>query len=249
LSFYWVIRNIGKLKGQMMQNYSCEKQTQTYARLAGFMYLFVLATYIIGSQITSSFSSDEGFSIVSNNIKSAETLYRIGLSIELIASLSTVLLGGAFYALLKTTRPNLALFALLWRTAEAIFGGIAVAISFAALQNYIGSSVSFSIDDRMVLASLLSSAKSAIFYISVSFFSVGSSIFFTLLYHSKLLPKLMSAFGIFASILAGFLVFISLISPTLSQNLVYAWGPIFIIEAITGLWLLFRGVNLSKGHL
>jgi hypothetical protein len=225
-----------------MNNFAYEKERNLYARLAGFMYLFVLATYIVGSQITSSFYVNQDFLTISNTIKHSETLYRIGLATELIASLATILLGGAFYALLRTSRPNLALFALLWRTAEAIFGGMAVAVSFAAMQNYADSTGS-SIEDRMILASLLSNAKSTIFYISVVFFSVGSTLFFALLYRSELLPKLMSAFGVFASLLAGCLAFIYLTNPILSQSLTYAWAPIFAIEVITGIWLLWRGAN------
>lgn len=207
------------------------------------MYLCVLASYIIGSQITGSYFTSKEFSDIASNIKNAETLYRIGLSIELVASGLTILLGGAFYALLKSVRPNLALFAVLWRTAEAIFGGIAVVMSFVALKNYLGETSVLNVADKVVLAEILSSAKMAMFYTSIIFFSVGSSLFFLLLYQSKYIPTWMSIFGIFASVLAGCLAFITLINPTLGQILVYAWAPIFAIEVITGAWLLIRGIN------
>ncbi len=212
------------------------------------MYLFVLATYIVGSQITSSFYVNQDFLTISNTVKLSGTLYKIGLAIELIASLSTILLAGAFYALLRTSRPNLALFALLWRAAGAIFGVMAVAVSFAAMQNYAGSTAS-SIEDRMILANVLSDAKSTIFYISIIFFSLSSTLTFAPLYRSELLPKLMSAFGIFASLLAGCLAFIYLTNPILSQSLTYAWAPIFAIEVITGIWLLWRGGNHSSDNV
>lgn len=211
-----------------------------WARCAGFMYLFVMAVYVGGVALTRPYIVPGDAVATAGHIAAGETLYRVGLALQLIASWTTILLGGAFYVLLRPIQPNLALLALLWRTAEATLGGAAAAVSFMALENLRGGGYAW--------ARVLSAGYSAFFHIAVIFFSLGSILFFGLLFQSRYIPRALAAFGVIASVLVAVLGFLRLILPTLADALALAWAPIFIAEIATGAWLLWFGAGRSVGR-
>src|SRR5215472_7758979 len=97
----------------------------TYARLAGLMYIVVIALDIAGLLIVSQVTGNGNFVTAAHSIKAAETLYRVGL---------LFVLGGALYVTLRPVDGNLALMALLFRTAEAAVGVVGVITSFTVLR-------------------------------------------------------------------------------------------------------------------
>jgi len=228
-----------------MANIDPNRSLQGYARLAGFMYLIILAFYISGDAITSAMHVSGDFAATAQNITESEHIYRAGLSGELISSLMTILLGGALYVVLKSVDANLALFALLWRVAEAVFGGMTAIIKFTSVKNYTDSTGILGSESREAVARLLSSAGGTSFYIAVIFFSIGSIVFFYLFFKSRLIPRMLSCFGIIASFTVPMLAFSNLIIPGFSSALNYGWALIFIAEIGTGLWLLIRGVEVA----
>ena len=223
-----------------------EKSLRSYARLAGFLYLFILAVYDLGDLYLVSPAIVPGdFAQSAHNIAASELLYRLGLAGQFVASWLTILLGGALYALLKPIDPILALFALLFRVAEAVLGSVCALISLVALRIYTGTAGEFGPAESQALVQLMSRAYSACFLITVIFFSVGSIIFFALLFKSRFIPRVLSAFGILASLLVMALGFSNLIVPQYAAVLAQGWMPILIAEVTTGLWLLLVGVNLT----
>src|SRR2546429_4687406 len=90
---------------------------RAYARAAGLFYLLVLAFDIAGLVITSSIEGGGDFGQTARNIVASQGLYRIGLSLALIGSISTIPLAIGLYVTLKPVDRNLALTALLFRAA------------------------------------------------------------------------------------------------------------------------------------
>ena len=84
---------------------------RSYARLAGLMYLLVLAFDIAGVAIGSG--------------------HRLGSVLSLLGSMSTVLLAIGHYVTVRPIDENLALTALLFRAAEAAIGGVGVAAALS----------------------------------------------------------------------------------------------------------------------
>lgn len=223
-----------------------EKSLQFYARLAGFLYLFILAAYDLSDYFLVSHAVVAGnFTQTAHNIAGSETLYRLGLAGEFVASWLTVALAGALYVTLKSVDANLSLLALLFRVAEAAVGSVCALISFIKLRLYVGAGTGTGVKDAPALVELLSRTYGACFQMTVIFFSVGSILFFWLLLKSRFIPRLLSGFGIFASCLVTVLGFINLIVPRYSALLAPGWFPILIAEVATGLWLLIRGVNTT----
>ena len=72
---------------------------------------------------------------------------------------------------------------------------------------------------------------------------MGSTIFFYVFLRSTYIPKVMSAWGIFASLCYAALWFTRLILPESSALVVFGSLPILIAELSTGVWLLIKGIK------
>lgn len=216
-----------------------------YARLAGVMYLVVLALDISGAVIGSAVGGAGSFSDVSHRIVASETLYRLGLCLALAGSLSTVPLAVALYETVRPFDGGMALIALLFRIGEAAIGGMGIAVAFFNLEIYLapGRSGGLGASQLGALADL--AAHEASTQVSAIFFSFGSTIFFWVFVRSGYIPRLLSAWGVFASLLYAAAWFFSLVLPQASGIPLAAGSvPILIAEVGTALWLLIRGVRV-----
>jgi hypothetical protein len=126
-----------------------------------------------------------------------------------------------------------------------VIGGVIAIFSFMALSVYTGRVSAFDMPERQALVRLMLRGYAAGFYIAVIYFSLGSIIFFYLLLKSRFIPRMLSVFGIFASVLLPMLGFASLIFPEGAAALTLGWAPIFVAEIATGLWLLVARPNFE----
>lgn len=224
-----------------------EKRLQQYAQLAGFLYLFVMASSLCGGLLASSLTVPGNFVASAVSVARSESAYRAALAIMLTSSLATIPLAGAFYVLLRSHNRNLALFAFAFRIGEAVLGGVTWILGFMILQNYLDAATPTVPGMGPDLAKILSAGYRAGFYTLTIFFSVGSTLFFLLLLESGFIPRLLAIFGFIASILAAILGFMHLVFPTIAAVPGFGgWMPIFIAEIATGLWLLVSGIDLSS---
>lgn len=222
-----------------------EKTLNTYARIGGFMYLFVIGIYMAGDFLMGSFHVAGNFEQTAANIKAGEPLYRTGIAMQLVASVTTIILGGAFYVLLRPIDRNLALFAFLWRVLETVFGGVAVVFRLMALNVYMGSANIFALEEQQALVGALGQGARASFPVSTAYFAVGSVVFFYLLLKSRFIPRWLAGLGLGASLLVVVMSFATLIVPQQAAAVQFLWAPIFVAEILTGLWLLIRGADFA----
>ena len=221
---------------------------RSWARFAGVMYLTVLALDIASVIVSSAVSGSGSFVDVSSRIIASETLYRIGLCLALGGSLATVLLAVGLYVTVKPADPNLALTALLFRTCEAAIGGVGTILSLLLLQVYLAPAHASAFDPRQLgaLADLQSIGGSGTAAAAI-FFCFGSTIFFYVFLKSRYIPRVMAAWGVFASVVYAAAWFFVLIAPHISSTtLAVASIPILIAEVATGLWLLIAGVRVRE---
>ena len=214
-----------------------------YARLGGFLYLFVIAVFIAGDMLIGSFQVSGNLPETVANIRAGEPLYRTGIALQLLASVATILLGGAFYVLLRPVDRNRALFAFAWRIVETVIGSVAVVLRLMALNLLLGASTAFNLDQQGMLTGMLAAGGRACFLASTASFAFGSLLLFYLLLKSRFSPRLLAWLGIVASALVVLMSFVSLIVPGQAAALEFAWAPIFIAEILAGLWLLVRGAD------
>ncbi len=229
----------------VMTERSAERSQRAYARFAGLMYFVVLGFDIAGALIVSSIAGAGNFVETSQRIMASETLYRIGLCCSLVGSLSTILLAIGLYVAVKPVDGNLAMMALLFRVAEAAIGGVVIIIAFSVLQIHLAANHANAFDANQLgaLADLSSGVGTEI---SAIFFSLGSTVFFSVFLKSRYIPRVLPAWGIFASLVYTAVWFVSLILPQYSATAA-AFGslPILIAELSTGLWLLIVGIKVQ----
>jgi NADH:ubiquinone oxidoreductase subunit K len=230
-----------------MTSADIHKSQIRYARLAGFMYLVVDAAFLSYVLITARCEVPGNFAETAHRITGSELLYRIGLSSGLIASLCTVFLAMGLYVAVKPIDNNLALLALAFRMVEAALFGVQVIVNFVVLKLYLGADYvkAFDANQLSVVVNLHSAAHFAVFNIAAIFFSIGSILFFYLLFKSTYIPKLLSGVGVLGSVLIPIVCFGSLISPQYAKILQFGWLPVGLAEILVGLWLLFKSVNLQ----
>src|SRR5207245_892556 len=186
-----------------MTSSDIDKSQIRYARLAGFMYLFVDAAYLLGLYIVSGFQVTGNFAENAHRIMESELFSCIVVASLLMCGLCTVFLSMGLYGTVKLIDNNLALLALIFRLVEATLFGVLSILSFTALKLYIGADYrhAFDANQLSVLVNLHLVASFAGFNIAAIFFSVGSILFFYLFFKSTYIPKLLSGLVLFWSVL------------------------------------------------
>lgn len=225
-------------------------QTQIrYARIAGFVYLLLIALYMSGQFAISHVVGTGDFAQHLEHIAVGQLLYRIGLVLQLLASLFTVLLAYALYEVLKPVNERIARMAMYWRLGEA-FAGVTMLIDFAmlSLQSNPKYLQSFGMVQMQAIVDLARSANFACFNITTLFFCVGSTLFFYLFLQTRYIPRMLSAFGVFASFIVLLTSLGNLILPAYADVIQFGWAPIFLAEIVTGFWLMVRGVKVESRH-
>ena len=228
-----------------MEDRSRERTQRRYARIAGFVYLWLIITDGAGLLTISHIVGSGTFAETAKRVLASEHLYRLALSSELIEALSVTLLAFALYVTLKPVDKLLAQIALYWKLGESFISGVMMILGFLTLRLY-GSRQLFGAlgaEQVRALVGLTDDAASVAFNIQAIFFSIGSMLFFYLFLKSRYIPRILSAFGVFASVIVTILCFGSLILPEHAATLQYGWAPIGIAELITGFWLMVFAVK------
>src|SRR2546429_8880590 len=102
----------GPSASEVVVDHGARNSQRAYARAAGLFYLLVLAFDISGLVITSSIEGGGGFGQTVRDVVASQGLYRLGLCLALIGSISTILLAIGLYVTLKPVDGNLAMTAL-----------------------------------------------------------------------------------------------------------------------------------------
>ena len=77
-------------------------------------------------------------------------------------------------------------------------------------------------------------------------FRLGSTLFFLLLLRSAYVPRILSAWGMFASMLYLAAWLLSLILPQTAMLVTFATVPVLIAEITSGGWLLITGISVRS---
>jgi hypothetical protein len=220
---------------------------RAYARVAGLFYLLVLAVDIAGLVITLGVQGGGSFAEAARHVGAAEGLYRIGLCLSLLGSIFTIPLAIGLYVIVKPVDGNLALMALLFRSAEAAIGGIGVVGAFGQLQVYLAASHPGVFDADQLRALTVMDPLGTSTAVAAIFFCVGSTLFFYLLLKSRYIPRILSGWGVLASVVYLAAWFLELAAPSTPGLVnVLASLPILIAEVSTGLWLLLAGIRFER---
>lgn len=230
----------------MNQTTTAEQTQIFYARVAGFVYLLLIVLYMSGQFLISGIVGDNDFAATAQNVVTSEHLYRTALVLQLITTVSTVVLAYALYVAVRPANERLAQMAMFWRLGESFIGAVVVIFSFVTLRIYTAAIGVNGLEDEQwqAIMTLVRTAQATGFNFSTLFFGVGSILFFYLFMKARYIPKVQSVFGMFASIVVVLTSLAGLVLPEHGDIIQFGWAPMFISEIVTGLWLLFRGVRV-----
>ncbi|MBQ4853447.1 DUF4386 domain-containing protein [Rhodanobacter sp. B2A1Ga4] len=218
-----------------------------YARIAGFVYLLLIVLFMGGQLLIGHVTGSGTFAERTVRIVAELPLYRAALVLQFLASVFTVLLAYSLYVVLKSVDEHIARLALYFRLGEA-FGGLTAIVAFAALalRTEPEFAQSLGATQMKALVDLAQAADFASFNIGIVFFSFGSTLFYRLFLRTPYLPRVLSAFGMFASALTFVVAVTSLVMPAWGDALQVGWVPIFIAEIVTGILLMVRGAQSAQ---
>jgi hypothetical protein len=131
---------------------------RTYARLAGVLFLAVIALVFAGGSILSHVAGSGTFAQRAARIVASEHLYRVGLSIVLIVSLGSALLAFSLYATLRTVNSLLAQLAMIFTLEDSFLALIVRMCGFVRVHLYASAQpVGSGVTSVQTLSDLMSS--------------------------------------------------------------------------------------------
>lgn len=234
-----------------MTSHTDEASPQTYARIGGLLYLFIIVAAGFGELFVRNRLIVWGdATATANSILGSETLFRIGLAGEMLTCVCDVALAVILYALLRPVSRNLALLAALFRLTFVGFYSVTKLFEIAALVALKGPDDLKALEPSQLhdLAYLSLRVHSLGYGASLLFFGMCCTLFGHLIERSGYLPKFI---GILLAIAGyGYVAFsiAQMLSPAYAARVLFPWIlPIaFVAESALCLWLLVKGVTISK---
>jgi hypothetical protein len=218
------------------------------ARVAGFMFLFSLIVPSLNwALVLSTLIVKDNVIATTKNIMANESLFRIGITIELIMAVGLVVLGMALYTLFKTVNKSLALLALCWKLVESSLAAIIVLVSFIALQMSNGDALSQ--EQMQAPVGLILSAHTSIFSIPMIFLGLDMMVFSYLFFKSKFIPRILGGFGVLSFALIFIHALMYILAPQYAVvpiiQIIF-WAPSGLLELTIGIWLLTKGIAVPN---
>lgn len=233
-----------------MKAQHAETSPRVLARIGGALYLLIIAIGLFGEMFVRNKIVVSGdAAATAANIRSMESLWRLGIAAELVLLVSAVTLTVILYVLLRPAGRDLALLAV-------CFNLVSIAVEAVAALNLVGALfplgkagylAAFEPEQLYAMAMVAVRSHGFGFGVALIFFGCECLVLGYLIVKSGFFPK---AIGVLMQI-AGvcYLVnsFALILSPALSSRLFPAiLIPPFVGEASLCVWLLVKGVNVAK---
>lgn len=225
------------------------KSEQYAARVAGFMFLFLIATVIASSVLIGGVEGDE-ISKTLRNVSDDSFRVRLGVLFLIVGGISTLILAAALYAVTKHEDRNLAILALSCRAVEAgLYAiGIISALTLLSLSEQTTTASTGEPTAAYTLGDIVSDVNAWGTNVGAAFFAVGSLLYSYLLLKARSIPVALSVLGVIASLIliVGVPLQTAGGQATAEGTPAVIWIPMIIFEISTGLWLFVRGANAPE---
>jgi hypothetical protein len=233
-----------------MTSASAATSPQVYARIGGLLYLIIIVAGMTGELfVRGSIVVSGNAAATANNVITSTSLWRAGIAGDLVMHICDVGVMLVFYVLLRPVSRNLALLALLFNLVQT-------AVLVANKTNLLLPV--FLLGDATYLTAFTPQQLQALAYVSLRthdygfgfgliFFGVECIVIGYLIFQSGYLPKVLGILMAFAG--ASYLTnsFALILYPTLASRLFpVIMLPPFVAESSLALWLVIKGVNLTK---
>ncbi len=234
-----------------MTSYSNESSPQTYARIGGLLYLFIIVAAGFGELFVRGKLIVWGdVAATASKILASETLFRVGLAGEILTCACDVALALILYVLLKPVSKNIALLAAFFRLTFVAIYAVTKLFEIAALVALQGSDYLKALEPQQLYdAAYLSLRVHSLGYgASLLFFGLCCILFGNLIQRSGYLPR---SIGILLAIAGyGYVIFsvAQILAPVFAARFLFDWIIMlaFVAESGLCLWLIVKGIDMSK---
>lgn len=223
-----------------------EPAQRTAAKVVGFLYLFTMATSIVGFCLRGPLLVLGDSVQTARNIAASERLYRISIVSDLLTLAGVIILVWALYVVLKPINRNVTLLAVFFRLVENSIVAVITLSAFAVLALLSGGDYLRAFDAKQLEALVYTLAvrvHGAGFNIGFVFLGFGSTVFSYLWLKSRYIPKALAAWGIFSSLVLAIVTLAIMVFPRLEALGLSYMMPLGVFEVGLGLWLLIKGIQ------
>ncbi|HEV8608473.1 MAG TPA: DUF4386 domain-containing protein [Thermoanaerobaculia bacterium] len=217
----------------------------TNARLAGFMFLFYIATAFPGMVLFERATRGVGTAERLANIAQHAPQMRLVVLLSLVTIFDAIVLAVALYAITRDADRDLAVLALCCRVGEGVVGAFSTVVPLGLLSVAAGAAGAAGADAAAAnaLGALLLKAQDWSVGIAATLFAVGSTLFSYLFLRARSIPVPLAWLGIFASILDLVVLPLQLAGYIKGPLPLLFWMPMLVFEVTLALWLLIKGVS------
>lgn len=234
-----------------MATYAIDESQRKAAKAVGLTYLLTSAlAYVSQFQIRSRLIVPYSISETVSRIVSSERLFRLSIATDILIYAADVVILVGLYVVLKSVSPGLALLAASWRLIETSVVVVATLRFFDVLRALSGAGYpqSFAAHQLQAFANFYLDADGSAYNIALLFFGLGSTVFACLWFKSRYIPRVLSAWGVFSSVLVVVCGFAFIVFPGLADRFQPdCYVPVGIFELSVGFWLVIRGLRPPTG--
>jgi hypothetical protein len=217
--------------------------SRTNARLAGFMFLFYIATALTEMIVFDRASSGQGTAARLASMAQHAPLVRVSVLLTFITFVDAVTLGVALYGLTRDVDHELAMLALCCRVAEGVNNAVGAGRTLQLLSVATASTTAVGADaaaTNALGALLLGGSGTAI---SAASFAIGSTIFAYLFLRARSIPLWLAWVGFLGSALLIIGLPLQMLGVLRGLATGLIWIPVAVFEIVLGFWLLIKGVR------
>ena len=229
---------------------TADDSPQMYARLAGFLYLYIIVAalaaefFVRGTLIVTGDAAATG-----RNILASETLFRAGLAGELLTCVCDVAIAAILYILLRPANRNLALLATFMRLAFIAVYAPSKLFLVAALVLLGGAGYLQALEPEKLQALAYAAIRvhGLGYGVSLLFFGVHCALIGYLVYVCGYLPRIIGTLLVIGGLGYSAFSVVQVLDPALAARL-FPWIllPAFPAELGLCLWLIVKGVDVEQ---
>jgi uncharacterized membrane protein len=214
------------------------------ARIVGALFLLAFVTGSLGGLLSGLWSMSTESPNFLINVSANSIRMQISILFDLISSAAVVALAIMLFASLKEQNKNIALLGLGLFFVEAIMLAVSRISVFSLLQlsaEYVkaGAPDSFYFH---TLGILFVGAANWGYLILMFFYGLGGIMFYYLFYKSKLIPRVLSVWGLIAKTMLLTAALLIIFGHSVGMILMVPTG---LFEIFIGIWLIIKGFNSS----
>jgi hypothetical protein len=232
-----------------MENHEVQTSPQVYARIGGVLYLIIIVIGLSsGLFVRDRLVVSGDVTATANNILASQSLWRISIAADLILLVCAVPLTLILYVLLRPVNKNLALLAVFFNIVEFPIEAVSKLCLFAALflsgnADYLKA---FEPHQLQALMNISLKLHDYGFGIDLVFFGFACLVYGYLLFRSGYFPRTLGILMALAGLSYLANSFTLILAPTYAGTIFPILVLALIGELSLCLWLMVKGVNVSK---